>query len=176
MPCALIVPRFAVADVECGDRLTPLAGLERHGDSSDGSAGSAVANLFAAIPAELPAEYVEVLVETHGVRLERIVSLGHVTPLGEWLEQATTEWVALLRGSARLRFEDEAEDVVLRPGDHLVIPARRRHRVEWTDPGQPTVWLAFHYSVGWASEPLPQPDKELRRQSRRTEGGDSESP
>jgi cupin 2 domain-containing protein len=25
------------------------------------------------------------------------------------------------------------------------IPAHRRHRVEWTDPGQPTIWLGLHY-------------------------------
>ena len=26
-----------------------------------------------------------------------------------------------------------------------LIPAHRRHRVEWTDPEAPTVWLALHY-------------------------------
>jgi cupin 2 domain-containing protein len=31
------------------------------------------------------------------------------------------------------------------PGDHVHIPAHRRHRVEWTDPAQPTVWLAVHH-------------------------------
>jgi cupin 2 domain-containing protein len=35
--------------------------------------------------------------------------------------------------------------VALQPGDHLIIPAHRRHRVEWTHPDQPTVWLALHY-------------------------------
>jgi cupin 2 domain-containing protein len=25
------------------------------------------------------------------------------------------------------------------------IPAHKRHRVEWTDSCQPTVWLALHY-------------------------------
>ena len=25
------------------------------------------------------------------------------------------------------------------------IPAHRRHRVEWTDPHEPTIWLAVHY-------------------------------
>jgi cupin 2 domain-containing protein len=44
-----------------------------------------------------------------------------------------------------LRFEDEPEPRLLRPGDYLLIPAYRRHRVEWTDPTQPTVWLALHY-------------------------------
>jgi hypothetical protein len=27
-------------------------------------------------------------------------------------------------------------------GSHVNIPARQRHRVDWTDPDQPTVWLA----------------------------------
>jgi cupin 2 domain-containing protein len=35
--------------------------------------------------------------------------------------------------------------VAMKPGDYLDIPAHRRHRVEWTDPAQPTVWLAIHY-------------------------------
>ena len=54
--------------------------------------------------------------------------------------------MALLSGGAGLRFEDEAEPRVLSPGDYLLIPAHRRHRVEWTDPETPTVWLALHYS------------------------------
>jgi cupin 2 domain-containing protein len=104
-----------------------------------------VDNLFGGIPARLPDELVEALVRTGAVRLERIVSLGHITPAGQWLEQAQDEWVALLRGSARLAFEGEAAPITLRPGDHLVIPARQRHRVEWTDPTDVTVWLALHY-------------------------------
>jgi cupin 2 domain-containing protein len=89
---------------------------------------------------------VDVLVETPACRLERIVSTGHATPVGEWLAQERDEWVLVLRGGARLHFEGEAEPRVLRPGDHVVIPAGRRHRVEWTDPSEPTVWLALHYS------------------------------
>ena len=51
----------------------------------------------------------------------------------------------LLAGAARLRFADETEDRVLGPGDHVHIAPHRRHRVEWTDPAVPTVWLAvFH--------------------------------
>jgi cupin 2 domain-containing protein len=53
--------------------------------------------------------------------------------------------VVLLAGAARLRFADEPEERVFGPGDWLHIAAHRRHRVEWTDPAQPTVWLAvFH--------------------------------
>ena len=102
-------------------------------------------NLFGARPERLHDELVDVLVRTGAVRLERIVSLGHATPPGEWLDQEQDEWVLLLRGSAALAFEDETGPVAMRPGDHLVIPARRRHRVEWTDPTDVTVWLALHY-------------------------------
>ena len=105
-----------------------------------------MANLFAPIPPEISAESIQVLLATAHFRLERIVSTGQATPPGGWYDQDTHEWVALLSGGARLRFEDEAEPRVLSPGDCLLIPAHRRHRVEWTDPETPTVWLALHYS------------------------------
>lgn len=101
-------------------------------------------NLFADIPAELPEELVETLLGSPGLRIERIVSLGHASPEGFWYDQAASEWVLLLQGAARLRFEGE-EPIELRPGAFVDIPARRRHRVEWIDPGQPTIWLAIHY-------------------------------
>jgi cupin 2 domain-containing protein len=34
---------------------------------------------------------------------------------------------------------------LLGPGDHVHIAAHRRHRVEWTDPVEPTLWLALHH-------------------------------
>jgi cupin 2 domain-containing protein len=104
-----------------------------------------VANLFTPIPPEITEEIFQVLLATSNVRLERIVSAGQATPPGEWCDQDTHEWVALLAGGAGLRFEDEPEPRVLGPGDYLLIPAHRRHRVEWTDPAQATVWLALHY-------------------------------
>lgn len=88
------------------------------------------------------------LVLAPGVRVERIVSSGQATPSGEWLEQARDEWVALLTGSAAIIFEGDAAPRELRPGDWLVIPAGTRHRVEWTDANQPTIWIAVHYKAG----------------------------
>jgi len=102
-------------------------------------------NLFATLPAHLPQELIEVLATIRRARLERIVSLGHATPPRQWYDQDTNEWVVLLRGAAVLRFEDEPEPRRLAPGDWLDIAAHRRHRVEWTSPNEPTIWLALHY-------------------------------
>jgi cupin 2 domain-containing protein len=112
-----------------------------------------VSNLFDDVPRALPAERraerpperIDVLLDTPGARLERIVSTGHATPPGEWYDQDRDEWVVVLRGRARLRIEGEPEDRALAPGDHLLLRAHVRHRVEWTDPDEPTVWLALFY-------------------------------
>jgi len=103
-------------------------------------------NLFTDVEGRLAAERVDVLVDGGTVRLERIVSRGHATAPGEWYDQDRDEWVVVLRGSASLRFEGEAAEHVMHVGDHVVIPAHRRHRVEWTDAREPTVWVAVHYS------------------------------
>ena len=105
-----------------------------------------MSNLFDPISPEVTGEIFQVLLSTGNFRLERIVSAGQATPPGEWYDQDTHEWVALLSGGAGLSFEDEPEPRVLSPGDYLLIPAHRRHRVEWTDSEAPTVWLALHYS------------------------------
>ena len=105
---------------------------------------TAFQNIFAAIPARLPEELVEVLLATEQVRIERIVSAGHVSPPGFWYEQETREWVLLIQGSARLMFDGDDWPIEMRPGDFVDIPARRRHRVEGTDPSTQTIWLAIH--------------------------------
>lgn len=102
-------------------------------------------NLFADIPAELPNEFFETLTEGHNVRIERIVSRGHTTPAGQWYEQDEDEWVLLISGAATLAIEGETDPVRLAPGDHILLPARRRHRVLWTDPATDTVWVAVFF-------------------------------
>jgi cupin 2 domain-containing protein len=102
-------------------------------------------NLFAALPRRLDAEQINVLVTSDNVRIERIVSTGQASPPGFWYDQDWAECVLVLAGSAGVRFEDEAAPRVLRPGDYLLIPPHRRHRVAWTDAEHPTVWLAVHY-------------------------------
>ena len=38
--------------------------------------------------------------------------------------------------------------VEMAPGDDLDIPAHKKHRVAWTTPDEPTIWLAVHYGGG----------------------------
>jgi len=102
-------------------------------------------NLFADIPGDLREELVETLLDASGLRVERIVSRGHRSPAGFWYDQDEKEWVVLLKGSAGLRFEGREDLIVLRPGDSVHIDRRRRHRVEWTDAAQDTIWLAVYY-------------------------------
>ncbi|AWN49292.1 cupin [Methylobacterium terrae] len=105
----------------------------------------ATANLLAGLPASPQAdERVDILARTPQARIERIVSTGQASPPGFWYDQTWDEWVVLLTGAALLRLIDEPEPRRLAPGDHLMIPAHRRHRVEWTSPDEPTVWLAVH--------------------------------
>jgi cupin 2 domain-containing protein len=100
-------------------------------------------NLFGDLPASAPDEVVSVLVAVPGLRVERIVSFGHASPPGFHYDQPHAEWVAVLAGTADLRFADEAEPRRLITGDAVLIEPHRRHRVERTDT--PTVWLAIHF-------------------------------
>ncbi|MCZ7651969.1 MAG: cupin domain-containing protein [Thermoanaerobaculia bacterium] len=101
-------------------------------------------SLFWGLPAPGPEESFESLLAAPGFRVERIVSHGHASPEGFWYDQGWAEWVVVLSGEALLEVEGEAEPLPLAPGDWVLLPARRRHRVAWTTPDGPTVWLAIH--------------------------------
>lgn len=103
-------------------------------------------NLFRDLPPSTAEEHFTALLTRPGVTIERIVSTGQSSPEGFWYDQPRGEWVVVLAGEARLRFEDEPEARTLRVGDHVDIAAHRRHRVEWTHPTERTVWLAVHYA------------------------------
>jgi len=76
-----------------------------------------------------------------GLRVERIVSWGQITPPGAWYDQEADEWVLVTLGEARLAYECGPE-VRLTRGDQLFLPARRKHRVTFTS--RPCIWLAIH--------------------------------
>jgi cupin 2 domain-containing protein len=102
-------------------------------------------NLFKDLPEAPGSEVLQTLLQTRHVRIERIVSPpGTRSPDSGWFEEEDHEWVLILSGSADVVFEDGSA-VRLGAGEPLLIPARRRHRVERTDPDLLTVWLAIFY-------------------------------
>lgn len=101
-------------------------------------------NIFAAIPNNPKEELFELIVNSEHVKIERIISKGHKSPKSGWYDQEGNEWVLVLKGEAKLTFEDQAS-VHLHQGDFINIPSHKKHKVDWTDPKGVTVWLAVHY-------------------------------
>ena len=116
------------------------------------SSAPPTSNLLSPLPVPGGDETIEVLLTADGVRVERIVSHGHASPAGFWYDQQVAEWVLVLRGRAHLAIEGEAQDRVLGPGDSLFLPAHCRHRVAWTAPDEPTVWLTIFIDARLAPE------------------------
>ena len=123
-----------------------------HRPSGASDAPPAVASMYDGIPADLaqwPHELLQELLRSPTLRIERIVSQGHQAPASGWYDQDEHEWVLLVNGEALLAIvlpgEDEPATLRLGPGDYVNLPARCRHRVEWTAPDRVTVWLAIFY-------------------------------
>ena len=101
-------------------------------------------NIFLSIPDNIENEIFEDLLKKDNVRIERIVSKGQSSPKKGWYDQKEHEWVVVLEGAGIISFENGA-DVKLCKGDFLNIPAHTKHKVKWTDPDSPTIWLAVFY-------------------------------
>ncbi|EME71597.1 hypothetical protein H261_03011 [Paramagnetospirillum caucaseum] len=109
------------------------------------NAPPATGSLFDNVPDDdFEAERFDTLLDGGGFRLLRIVSNGHATPEGQWLDQDDDEWVVVIKGAAMVRIDGKEHARAMVPGDWLFLPAHCRHRVDWTAPDQPTVWLALH--------------------------------
>lgn len=104
-----------------------------------------VQNLFEDVPSNMPEEVFKVLAISENVRVQRIVSHGHDTMDKDWYDQEQNEWVVILKGHAKLRYEKDNTLVELKEGDFVNIRAGVKHKVEWTTPDEPTVWLAVFY-------------------------------
>jgi len=100
-------------------------------------------NLYTGLPALLSEELIETLVDSQSVRIERIISTGHVSPAGFWYDQRESEWVTVLQGEAVLEFENEKRHLV--SGDYILIPPHCKHRILSTSMKEPTVWLAVFF-------------------------------
>lgn len=111
--------------------------------SSSEQVSETVKNIFDELPQQLPKEVVQTLIQATDVRIERIISHGHASPSDFWYDQPNHEWVIVLKGAARLQFEDKM--IEMNPGDFLNIPAFKKHRVDWTTPDEQTIWLSVFY-------------------------------
>lgn len=107
--------------------------------SSSEQVGDSIKNIFDDLPQHIPKEVVQTLIRAADVRIERIISHGHASAPDFWYDQPQHEWVIVLKGAARLQFEDGM--VEMKVGDFINIPAFKKHRVDWTTPDEPTVWL-----------------------------------
>ncbi len=107
-------------------------------------------NIFSSLPSDPKHEVFDELLRAkkgQSIRIERIVSKGHTAPETGWCDQEEDEWVLVLEGAGTILFAEGKQQVTLRKGDYLHIPAHAKHKVVWTEPEELTVWLAVHYSV-----------------------------
>ena len=84
-----------------------------------------IKNIFSGIKNRSPEEMFETIIKTNQFEIERIISGGQSTDKGKWYDQDEDEWVILLRGSAGLLFESNNEEIIIKSGDYINIPATR---------------------------------------------------
>jgi cupin 2 domain-containing protein len=89
-------------------------------------------NVFTELPHDLPEELFAELPQAPGIRIERIVSRGHCSQDGFWYDQDQPEWVLVLKGEARIQFEDRVLE--LQTWGFMNISAHQKHSVSWTTP------------------------------------------
>ena len=88
-------------------------------------------------------EIFEVLRKTDKILIEKITSKGALKKPGEWYDQEDDEWVMLLRGEAKLEFQN-GKILSMTKGDYIFIPSHHIHRVVETSASPNCLWLAFH--------------------------------
>jgi len=103
-----------------------------------------IKNIFSSIPKDIPKELFETIVSSKEIRIERIISKGHITENNKWYNQDKNEFVIVLKGSAVIEYKNN-EMINLGIGDYLIIPARKEHRVAETSKKEETIWLAVFY-------------------------------
>jgi len=103
-----------------------------------------VKNIFHDIPEKSDEEFLEIIFQNNSLKMERIVSEGHSSPKNFWYDQDKNEFVLLLSGNAIISFDD-GNSIELFPGDYFIIPAHKKHRVDFTDPNEKNVWLALFF-------------------------------
>lgn len=83
------------------------------------------------------------IIQKDNIKIERIVSNGQSSPQNFWYNQKQNEFVIVLKGEAIIDFKDT--EIKLKEGDYLNIKAHKKHRIKYTTPDEPTIWLAVFY-------------------------------
>ncbi len=104
---------------------------------------SAKQNLLTNVPTSIPDEIFETIISELNIKIERIISTGHKSEPDFWYDQDQSEWILLLKGEARLQFEDKT--IHLTSGDYLNIAPHQKHRINWMTSEEKTIWLAVFY-------------------------------
>ena len=100
-------------------------------------------NLLTGVPTSIPDEIFETIISKSNIKIERIISKGHKSEPNFWYDQDQSEWILILKGEARLQFEDKS--IYLTSGDYLNIAPHQKHRIDWTTPEEETIWVAVFY-------------------------------
>lgn len=91
-------------------------------------------------------EYSEIIWQNEHLRLERIISCGHVSPQGFWYEQTEDEWVCVLQGEGEIEWANGSK-TLLTSGEYVLIPAQKKHRVSYTGRKPECIWLALFFEA-----------------------------
>lgn len=102
-----------------------------------------IKNIFQGIPQTIDHEAFEDILSSENVRIERIVS--EAISNDEWYDQSENEWVIVIQGSAKLLFEENHQEISLEKGDHVLIPAHKKHKVTYVEQNIQTIWLAIFF-------------------------------
>jgi cupin 2 domain-containing protein len=89
-------------------------------------------------------EIFNTLFSEKNIKIEQIISSGHISPAEGWYVQEQNEWVLLLEGDAKLEFENDLIKT-LKKGDYLLIPAHCKHKVIYTSSEPQCIWLAVFF-------------------------------
>lgn len=99
-----------------------------------------IVNFLDNIPNASKNEIFQTILENENVKIERIISYGQTTPKEDWYDQNEDEFVLILEGEAKIKYDDDSL-YHLTKWDSLYIKANQKHQVIYTS--NPTVWLAI---------------------------------
>ena len=88
------------------------------------------------------------LLKSDNIKIQRIVSTGQKSDDNFWYDQDENEWVIVLEGKAILSVEEKNCKIVkhiLNKGDYINLASHTKHRIDYTDKKNKTIWLAIFY-------------------------------